>query len=362
MLDQLPDPRRYATADGNPLEQQAAKIAGTADGSQRAVLWQALQLDLKNALIAGRDDLISTAVAEVSSAAAGRVLWDAVDEAINAPGHPDAQLVAGLFAIPVVFVAGGLAGAEIPGVIGAVRKLCHVLESEGALGVTRNFGLNQALCADTSMEAFSPSRLYALLGRVENEGVELWPDLIPAEIHLVDANESVALRFITGIAITGTNAPSFISSAGDIGRWGMPFARELIQQLCPPGVSLLPIPRPASGLLRALHRGHQAREEIAFQTFASRVLREFRASVGEPRARVSAVAPNCIDVAFSSDFDASRTQMHRWVLHPLDDLHEIASNIGGLLADCKIQNVEVVDQIASAAVAFPGSVSAPHLG
>jgi len=346
-MPNLPEPRCFAAGQTNPLENLAARIVAASDAMQRESLRHELREDLMQTLRAGRDDLLSAAVTEVSSPEAGHCLWTAVDQALNTPADDNAALAASLFAIPVVLVSAGPEGREIPGVLKDVRKLARILEEHGALGVHQNFGLNQALCADTSVEAFSLSRLYALLRRVEAERVDIWPDLIPAEIEL-QGGERVDLRFVTGIMVAGMNAPSLASTAADVGRWGMPFARELIAQLAQRGVSVLPIPRSPSGLLKALYHGHRAREEIAFQTFVSRVVRELRASLGEPAVTVVAVRPDAIEVRIAAAMDAATVHTHRWQLHPLDSLEGVFRSILDLLEECRIERIEVVESLAGA--------------
>lgn len=343
-MPNLPDPRCFAAGQTNPLENLAARIVAEPDAMQRERFRQELREDLTQTLRAGRDDLLSAAVAEVSSPEAGHCLWAAVDQALNTPADDKAALAASLFAIPIVLVSAGPEGREIPGVLKDVRKLARILEEHGALGVHQNFGLNQALCADTSVEAFSLSRLYALLRRVEAERVDIWPDLIPAEIELEGA-ERVDLRFVTGIMVAGVNAPPLTSTAADIGRWGMPFARELIAQLTQRGVSVLPIPRSPSGLLKALYHGHRAREEVAFQTFVSRVVRELRASVGEPAVTVVAVRPDAIEVRIAAAMNDATVHVHRWQLHPLDALEDVSRSILDLLAECRVDRIDVVETL-----------------
>jgi hypothetical protein len=163
----------------------------------------------------------------------------------------------------------------------------------------------------------------------------------------------VDLRFITGILVAGVNAPSLASTAADVGRWGTPFARELIEQLGQRGVSLLPIPRPPRGLLKALHHGRRAREEVAFQTFISRVVRQLRTSVGEPEVTLTAARPDAIVVRVQAPMAPERTYTHRWHLHPLELLSDVVSSILDLLAECHVERVTVVEQIAEAAGAPP---------
>ena len=353
----LPDPRCFAAAETNPLRQLAARLAAEPDAMQRERFRVELREDLKQTLLAGRDDLLSAAVSEVASPEAGQCLWEAVDQAVNTPPDDKGTLAASLFAIPVVFVCAGPEGRDVPGTLRNTAALARVLKDHGALGMYQNFGLNQALCADTSVEAFSLSRLYALLRRAETERVEVWPDLIPAPIELEGSNtERVALRFVTGIIVAGVNAPALAETAADIIRWGMPFARELIEQLTQRDVTLLPIPRPPHGLLRSLHHGHRAREEVAFQTFTSRVVRHFRASVGDPDVTLIAVRPNAIMVRVASPIVPEQVYTHRWQLHPLDVLSDVTSSILDLLSECQVNHVAVVEEIAEATA----EVARPH--
>ena len=246
----------------------------------------------------------------------------------------------------MVFVTGGLPGAVVPGILADVRKLAQVLEHEGALGPIVNLGLNQALSADHSVEAFSPSRLYALLRRVEAEGVEVWPDLLPAELRLDDDARARRCPFRNRYGSHRAAGAVFHIDGWEYRLAGeCPLHASLIRQLAQPGLSLLPIPRPPSGLLQALHRGHHSREEIAFQVAVSRVLRDFRSSVGEPVVTVAALAPNAIEIRFTSEFDSKRAESHRWVLHPLDEIDEIASRIAGLLEECRIDRVHVIEHV-----------------
>jgi hypothetical protein len=343
----LPEPRCFATTIADPVSRLAAQAAHTADASQRQRLLDQLQRDLREALASGRDELLPLAAASAIPPAAGLALWEALDRAINTPADPESALAARAFAIPVVFVAAGLAAAEISGVIPDEKAIARVLETHGALGPARNFGLSRALCAGASLQSVSPSRLYALLRGVESGTAETWPDLAPARIRLESADESVHLRFLVGIVVAPAQAPSFLETAGDIGNWGMPLSRELLAQLGQAGLSLLPIPRPAAGPMKALYEGRRAREEIAFQAFASRELRRLRSESGDPEAEIAALESGSIGVRLLSRFDTARTRAHRWKLDALDDLADVTASILGLLADCRVSPVRVLERVVS---------------
>ncbi len=331
----------------DPLSRLAAQGAYATDVTQRRRLLNQLENELREVLASGRDDLLRHATANVISPVAGLALLGALDHVINTPAEPGGALAACVFAIPVVFVAAGLSSAEITGVVPDTKAMARPLENHDTLGPALTFSLSQALCAETSLEADSPSQRYALLRRVESASVEVRPDMIPAPIRLESANESVHLRFLVGGAIASAQAPSFLEAVGDIGRWGMPLSRELLAQLGQAGLSLLPLPRPPAGLMRALHEGRRAREEVAFQAFASRVLRRMRSETGEPDAEVAALESGAIGVRLVPGFERERAESHRWQLDALDDLADVTASILGLLSDCRMSSVRALERIES---------------
>jgi hypothetical protein len=336
------------------MSRLAAQAAEAADATQRRRLLDRLQRDLREALASGRDDLVASALANVISPAAGLMLWDTLDRVMNTPADPGSVLAAGAFAIPVVFVAAGVLGNEISGVVPDANAMTHVLRTHGALGPAHTFGLSQALCAEPSLESASPSRRYALLRGVESGQVETRPDVIPAPIRLESAGESVHLRFLAGVVLAPAHAPSFLETAGDIGSWGLPLSRELLAQLGQAGLSLLPLPRPPAGLMKALHEGRRAREEVAFQAFASRELRRLRSETGDPEAEVAALESGSIGVRLVSRLDRDRAEAHGWKLDALDDLTDVTASILGLLADCRVSPVRVLERVVSDAEFLTG--------
>jgi hypothetical protein len=354
-MSALPEPRCFAATTLDPLSRLAAQAAHAADATQRLGLLTQLHNALRETLASGRDDLVRHAIANVISPAAGLALVDALDQVINTPADPAAgRLAARVFAIPVVFVAAGRAGAEISGVLPTTETVARLLDSPDARSSARTFRLSPALCAETSLETDSPSQRYALLRSVESANVEARHEMIPSPIRLVSADESVHLRFLVGSVVDSAQTPSFLEAVADIGTWGMPLSRELLAQLGQAGLSLLPLPRPPAGLMKALHEGRRAREEVAFQAFASRVLRRMRSETGEPEAEVAALDSGAIGVRVVPGFDHKRAETHRWRLDALDDLADVTASMLGLLADCRVSSVRTLERIQSDA-AFLGS-------
>ena len=168
----LPDPRCFAAPESEPLVRLAIECADAADATQRIPLAARLRQELRGQLAGARECRLRELIECVPSPAAGRCLWEALDQALSTP-EAKAPLAAAVFAIPVVFVAGGSAGAEISGVIPQPSRLTRVLEDAAALGPSRAFGLNAALCTSQSLLGSSFADLFAHLRAVETGLVPL---------------------------------------------------------------------------------------------------------------------------------------------------------------------------------------------
>jgi hypothetical protein len=269
-------------------------------------------------------------------------LWESLVSALA----PTAGLgvVAVPFALPLPIVTGGRAPATVPGVLADVARVREVLEASGALERSRSFGLASALGSLAALESVPPSRLFALAGEFGAGAL----DLPPADLVVTSPDEQVHLRFLLGAVLTPAHAPSVLETGSAVATWGMALTRELSRQLHVDGLSVLPIPRPPVVLLRAPQSGRRAREELAYQAFVSRVLRQFRAEVGEPDVTVAALNSPAIGVRFTSRFVDDRIDAHAWALHALDDLEDVAGSILGLLRECRLGNVQVLQGIVPA--------------
>jgi hypothetical protein len=129
----LPEPRCFAATTIDPLSRLAAQVTHAADATQRRQLLSRLEGELRDALAGARDDMLTHALANVISPAAGLTLVEALDHVINRPAGAEHGLAARVLAIPVVFVAAGLAGAEISGVIPDTQALARLLEGRMSL-------------------------------------------------------------------------------------------------------------------------------------------------------------------------------------------------------------------------------------
>jgi len=324
-LIKLPDPRRYG--------------AGTSSYALNDVRDAAdLRRRLDDLLKRGDDAEIAGALRAAPTRAAYAQLWQAVCDAANQVGSvpADADVVARIFALPLVIVTGSRRPANLPGVVPDIGAIAELFTQHGALGPARNFGLGNALCSLETIESVRPSEIHAWTrdpGATRRE-------LPPSVIAIAQPGEHLHLRFLVGAAIAPAAEPSFVETASNIGMWGMPLTRALTAQLAQPDVEVLPLARPPLDLLRAGQAGRFAQLEAAFNLFASNAVRRLRSATGDPDAVISAHDDGDIRVALSSPFDEATVEGFRWPLHPLDDLTALVDSIAGLLKECRVTNVQ----------------------
>ncbi len=328
----LSDPREPAGAAKQPLP-------AAASGGDDA----ALQSALRDALQAGDDVAIRAALAVQPPARAQRVARG-LAAALDAQGE---GIGLRFFAIPLVIVAGARKPCMVQGALPEVHVLRGLLEQHGAVGVTRNFGLGNALVSAEALDALSPSALW----RAAGDPAQRAPldTLQPEPISVAGSREQVHLRFITGAGITPEHLPSFLESASNIGTWGMAMTRELARQLAQPGLEILPMPRPPQPLLTAAHAGRRAQLEAALSLFLGNNLRRFRMAVGDPEAVLSAHkldnGAGELRLSLSTPFDDSLFEGFAWPLQPQDEVSEVTQLMQGMLAECRVPSVTVLRQV-----------------
>ncbi len=343
-LPRLAHPRRYAISSNHPAVKLAEQSLASAAALQPEVRQTPLVAYFRDVLERKTDQAIPQVLAEATSPAVYRCLVQALDAALRPAPAGDADVRLQLFALPVLIVTGGAAGMVVPAVLPDVSRVRQVLEESGVLGRVRNFGLGNALCSLGALESVPFQQIYDLAQAIP-VGAEATLDLPPAEIRAGSADEEVHLRYLVGAALTPADAPSFLETGSAIATWGLPLTRELAEQMRVPGASVLPIPRPPATLLAARASGFIAREDLALQAFVSRALRRSRAEVGEPDTTLAALESGAIGVRFALPFVENRVDVHRRLLHPSEELDEVERGILGLLEECRVAPVQVLEQL-----------------
>lgn len=328
----LPEPREFAVVTDDPLLRAAL---GSDDEALRAAI---------DARLEHGDDRAIRAVLNAAPPAAARRTAQALDEAMaRARGDVGVEL----FAIPLLIVAGARNRLEIPAALPEIGKVAALLEQHGAVGVTRNFGLGNALSSAEALDALSPAALWRAAADPAR-GLPL-EALQPGPIEVSPGREQVQLRFITGAGITPRHLPSFLESASNIGTWGMALTRELTRQLAQPGLEILPMPRPPQSLLLATRAGRREQLDAALSLFLGNTLRRFRMAVGDPEAVLSAHrlsgGTGELRLSLSTPLDDSLFEGFSWPLQPQDVVAEVAQLIRAALAECRVTNITLLEQV-----------------
>jgi len=337
----LPDPRPLRA----PLPdcRLAAPILAHTDSAASADRTRTMAMlvqTCRELLAQGDAEAIRSALDGAWPEASARTLVEALDQAINATRHDDESgLLARVFLLPILFVSGGKAPARVSGVVPDIGAVTGLLKDAGALGPVETFGLSNALGTFEAARAVSPVRLFELVRNLDPATTtEL---LAPADLEIDSADEEVHLRYLAGASLTPTDMPMFLERAGQVGRWGMSLSHLLARQLGEEGLSLLPLPRAPRPWFTALEEGRFAREELAFNLFATGAIRRIRTQTGDPEAEIAACDDGTISVELTSPFDPMLRHSHAWKLSAADDLGRVELSIRDLLRDCRVEKVTI---------------------
>lgn len=342
-LMNLPDPRVWHTPS-QPDRLHALAIASLrGDVSARATL----RLELDALLDGGHDGDVIALMRNTLSAECYRHLQQMLAKLINKPERGE-TVIARLFAMPLVIVAGAKKQTEVPDALPDIAAVSALLEQHGVLGAGRNFGLGNALCSMETLDCLPPSLLRQWAAQLRTGAAPL--ELAGSAITVALGREQVYLRFLVGATVVPAHVPSVMETGSNVGAWGMPFTKLLAQQLAQAGLEILPIPRAPVALYLAADAGRAAQTELAFNLFLSNAVRQFRMAVGDPAVVLSAHRSDAgsaeLRVSLSSVFDASLLEGFRWPLYPADDTIEICNKIKYLLSECRLNDVQSLASVA----------------
>jgi len=255
-------------------------------------------------------------------------------------------------ALPLVIVVGreGAGGdGVLPGTLADPSSLAAILREHGALAGNTTFALSNALVATEAIDVWRLPEILASCRLPDSlaAGERLAPHAFPpAPMEFQSGPEAVHLRFLPGVAMARPGAD--LTADTSVGKWGVPFTRELTVQLPTEGASVLALPRAAQRLLPAVAAGGAAQREVAAQIFASNAIRKFRATVGEPTAVISAHrAANApgggeLRLSLSSPFEPRDAEGFRCPLYPLDRAGDVVTMLIDLLRDCRVTDIRTL--------------------
>lgn len=345
----LPDPRRYGDGAHAWLKLSAADLR------------KAVQVSCEK----NGDGEIAAALRAAPSPGEYARLWYAVCDVAHHAGIDAGSetLVARVFALPLIIVAGSRKPLQLAGVLPDIGAVTDLFLQKGVLGKTQNFGIGNALCALETIDSVQPTEVYAWT----RAGGAARRELPPTPVTMDKPGEQVHLRFLVGAGIAPANEPALTETASNIGAWGMPLMRLLTTQLAQAGAEILPMARPPADLLRAAHAGRTAQLETACNLFASNAVRRFRSASGDPVAIISAHDNGELRLTLSQPFDDQMVEGFRWPLHPLDDIAAITASMTELLDQCRVGRIEVAARVlpdckAAGIAWFPTVQEWPQLG
>jgi hypothetical protein len=356
---EIADPRVYSAPTG-PAQESLIRLAEASLAASSASRADEIDRTLVSAL-AGHlhaDDAMCLAdlFTAAPSASVARHLWRSLIDAWRAASAAEGDgVVATLFALPIVVVAGATSNATEPaanvlggvlaGVLDEPERAATLLREHHVLGGNLSFALAAPLVAADALDIPHLPTLLAWQKLSSSDGS------VAREVRttpmVIDPNqESAHLRFLIGTAIGASGVNLFSDQGGGV--WIMPLAQELSRQLAATGLSVLALPRPPQGPPLALQHGRAALREVGAQLFASNAIRRFRARVGEPSAVISAhrcaAAPGGgeLRLSLSSPFDPRQAEGFRCPLFPPDRAGDVATILLELLHDCRVTDVRVV--------------------
>ncbi len=340
----LTDPRVWRVApEGSALhELAAASLNGNV--AARATF----KLELDTVLENGGDDALQALLRGAPSVDCYRHIQQALAKLVNKPARGEA-VIARLFAIPLVIVAGAKTQTRVPDALPDITAVSALLEQHGVLGTGRSFGLGNALCAVETLDCLRPGLLRKWTAQLRTGGAPL--ELAGSAFDVMPGREQVVLRFLVGASVVPAHVPPVTETGAEVGAWGIPLTQLLAKQLAQAGLDVLPIPRAPVTLYLAADAGRAAQIELAFSLFLSNAVRQFRLAVGDPSVVLSAHrnadGSAELRVSLSSAFDESMLEGFRWPLYPADVFEEIVNKINELIEECRLSNVYSLNGIAA---------------
>jgi len=288
---------------------------------------------------AGLGDAVKQACWHPNAISAGQLVRQSTD-AVLASHDQEATFRLDLFVIPVILVVGAQKSITLPTVLPDVNALSSIFESLGVLGHCKNFGLANCLTNYEVLHEY-PFESWRLSGQYNDSTSMAMLDFPESPIESSSGSETAHLRFLCGVALSSTSAPSIFETAGDIGRWGMKFAETVSAQLSAADCSVLALPRSPRPLIKSLEEGYWAVREVGFQLFASNALNHARLKFGEPDIFIDSSAAGKVLIRLSSLFDDSFDRTYDFPVAPYESHDQVLANIDEFLREIGIQRYQL---------------------
>ena len=337
----LPDPRLYPRVNPqNPIIRQVMSLMTEHDAQLVAQKRAGLQQLMAELLMSKDHYALNGALTQAPSQDAWLTMWHALRVEVESASAHDQQS-ATLFAIPLVLVAGCKGEVTLPSEIDGAAALA-ILREHGVVAADADVWLSGALLSPDVLAAISPAQLAewrATLTVAANFPI----DSAGSAVKFKD--ETVALRYLIGVAIQEKDAAPAIKLGGQVSGWGMPLADLISKAMKTDGVTLFPIPRTPMPWLAAQDVGRVTQLETRLQVMTSNALRSLRTKGRTPVVTVAAHENNEIRITFSSKEDPERWEGYVWTLLPSDHVELIAQYVRELMLECRLEDLVFIENV-----------------
>ena len=294
---------------------------------------------IESLIDSGVDDPIKQACWHPNSLDAGRVVRQATDNIFNLV-QKESLFQLDLFVIPIILVVGSQKNIRLSTVMRDVGVLQDLFEDLGVLGHCKNFGLANSLTDHDVLNGY-PLKSWKEAGRYHSSKKPMTLDFSECPVEVRAGSEAAQLRFLCGVSLSPSSAPSIFESAGNIGRWGIKFAEALSQQISTEDCSILAIPRPPMPLIKSLEEGYWSVREVGFQLFASNAINHARLKFGEADISIDSSAGGKVLVRLSSLFDDSFDRTFDFPVAPYESHEQVLSIMDHFFRDIGVQRYQL---------------------
>lgn len=336
----LPDPRLYPRVNPqNPVIRALMSYLTESDAPVAAEKRKALTAVVAE-LIAARDHYaLNGALTQAPSQEGYKLLWQIVRELCE--GSNGAASWGVPFAIPLILVVGARSQVQLAGHLPDTDAVLALLRQHGVIQPNAEVYLAPALVHPGDLAAINPAQLAEWRDAPQPEALAR----SVREAPITCKDEGVFLRYLVGVATQAKEAEPAIRLNGSVGAWGMPLADLIGKALAEDGVTLFAMPRVPQTWLAAQESGRVTQLETRLQVAASNAIRSMRSKRRTPVGCIAAHEGGEIRISFSSQEDGERWEGFVWPLAPLDAAEQVREYAEGLLRECQLDDIRVVETV-----------------
>lgn len=341
--DLLPDSRPYPDEPvKNELLLHASAIAANRSRAQNKLSGDALRNLIVQMLQSHRLTALSVALNMAPDAGSCRVLWQAMEEALQAQTEDET----GWVALPVILVAGCNQAVQLPADLHADTLNAKLAEFKPTSELAQTRWLPQLVGA-AQISRIKPGQWFAAKQNpAAAEEFAAGLALLPA--ISIPAGQSVQVVYALGYGRT--------PAACALKQAALPLMQYWQQQLAVPGVTLFTNPLDAAAPLAAIRNGNHMRQRMALDVFSANAIRTIRLQNSHAGVVIAAETGGRIAFGFSAatDNNGLAMQVFRWQLSPTDSINTVVQNFLDLMSECRIEHIRLLHDVLPEDTDIPG--------